>query len=409
MKILMVNKFLYPRGGAESYMLSIGRYLESSGHEVQYFGMYDEKNTVGNEAGEYTANMDFHTGSLKKLFYPFKIIYSFEARRKIGRVLDSMKPDVVHLNNINFQLTPSVIDAAYKRKIPVVWTLHDCQLVCPDHLMYNSDRQTVCEKCVGGSKMHCIKNRCIHSSLAKSIIGTAEAYLYKHKKTYGRVGAFIAPSRFLYGKLLKDNEKLFSGRTYVMHNFVNKRKLQEGAKNSFGFNYIAFAGRLSTEKGTGVLAQTARLLPDVRFVVMGDGPEKKRLEGIDNVTLTGFVSGSELDSCLAFADAIAVPSVCYENCPMSILEARMLSVPAVTMNMGGMAELVENGVTGVLSASADPCDFAAAVSDILSDRKRLDEMKENCRKASQGDMDIAGYCDRLIKIYESLKEGAKNA
>ena len=124
MKILMVNKFLYPRGGAESYMLSIGRHLESSGHEVQYFGMYDEKNTVGNEAGEYTANMDFHTGSLKKLLYPFKIIYSFEARRKIGRVLDSMKPDVVHLNNINFQLTPSVIDAACKRKIPEIGRAH---------------------------------------------------------------------------------------------------------------------------------------------------------------------------------------------------------------------------------------------------------------------------------------------
>ena len=117
MKILMVNKFLYPRGGSESYMLKLGEELSALGHEVEYFGMYDEKNTVGNSLGLYTGNMDFHSTGMSRFLYPFKIIYSKEAYAKIGKVLDDFKPDVVHMNNINFQLTPSIIYAVKEYSI----------------------------------------------------------------------------------------------------------------------------------------------------------------------------------------------------------------------------------------------------------------------------------------------------
>ncbi len=404
MKILLVNKFLYPRGGAESYMLGIGKKLEQLGHEVQYFGMFDEKNTVKNEIGEYTGNMDFHTSSLKKLAYPFKIIYSFEAKKKLGRVLDAFKPDVVHLNNINFQLTPSIIDETKKHGIPVVWTLHDYQLICPAHLLYNVQRNEICEKCVARGKTPCIKNRCIHGSLAKSIIGVAEWRFYRIKKTYKKVDVFISPSKFLYSKLCSDSPELFEGKTEVMHNYVTERKLPEKAKSNFDFPYVVFAGRLSKEKGTDILAKTAKLLPDVKFVVMGDGPERAAFDNIENVVATGFVSGVELDENIAFAKALLLPSVCFENCPMSILEAEMFSVPCVTMNMGGMAELVEDGKTGLLSERADAESFAAAVRDILSDEKRLEAMRENCKEKSGQNLTLDTYCKRLLEIYKTAGE-----
>ena len=104
MKVLLVNKFLYPKGGAETYVLRMGEQLEKMGHEVQYFGMYDEKNTVGNRANAYTPNFDFHTSSWKKIFYPFQIVYSSKARKQIRKVIEDFKPDVVHMNNIHFQL-----------------------------------------------------------------------------------------------------------------------------------------------------------------------------------------------------------------------------------------------------------------------------------------------------------------
>ncbi len=404
MKILMVNKFLYPRGGAESYMLGIGKQLEEMGHEVEYFGMYDEKNTVENKDGLYTQNMDFHTSSLKKLFYPFKIIYSLEAKKKIGKVIDRMKPDVIHLNNINFQLTPSIIDAAKKRGIPVVWTLHDYQLICPAHLLYNAQKNEICEKCVAGGKMPCIKNKCIHGSLVKSIIGVAEWRFYKMKNAYKKVDTFISPSNFLYSKLCADSPRLFEGKTEVLHNYVTERKLSEKAKSNFDFPYVVFAGRLSKEKGTDILAKTAKLLPDVKFVVMGDGPEKAVFDGIENVVAAGFVSGAKLDENIAFAKALLLPSVCFENCPMSILEAEMFSVPCVTMNMGGMAELVEDGKTGVLSKGVDAESFAAAVKDILSDEKRLENMRENCKKKSEKNLTLDTYCKRLLEIYKTVGE-----
>lgn len=108
MKILLVNKFLYPKGGSETYILKLGQILMDHGHEVEYFGLANEKNVVGNHAQSYVTDMDFGKGVMKNLHAPLRIIYSVEARRKIRRVLDDFRPDVIHLNNIQFHLTPSI-------------------------------------------------------------------------------------------------------------------------------------------------------------------------------------------------------------------------------------------------------------------------------------------------------------
>ena len=154
MKILMINKFLYPKGGAETYVLKLGNILKDHGHEVQYFGLDNEKNTVGNAAGAYVSNIDFSQGIRKNLTAPFRIIYSTEARRKLRKVLDSFQPDVVHFNNIQFHLTPSMILEVRKygtetgRKIKMIYTAHDYQFICPSHGLFDTNIQ-VCEKCLG--------------------------------------------------------------------------------------------------------------------------------------------------------------------------------------------------------------------------------------------------------------------
>lgn len=403
MRILMVNKFLYPRGGAESYMLKVGAYFQAQGHTVEYFGMYDARNTVGNHCGISTRNMEFHSTSLKRLLYPFQILYSFEARRKIGRVLDAFRPDVVHMNNINFQLTPAIIDAVKRRNIPLVQTVHDYQMVCPNHLLYDFEAQHVCEKCVGRRKWNCIRHRCIHGSRIKSILGAAEALLYRVRHTYRNVDRYICPSRFLYGKLLAEQPETYRDRAIVLPNFIEKRAKPAQTKRRFPYPYLAFAGRLSEEKGTRVLAETARLLPDVHFVVMGEGPDRAALAGLPNVELTGFLTGAALDEIMAGAEAMVVPSVCFENCPLAILEAQMFGVPSVTMNMGGMAELVRDHETGVLARSTAAEDFAAAVREILSDPAALARMKENCRAAAQRAMTIDRYCKEVLQIYQTVR------
>lgn len=399
MRILMVNKFLYSRGGCENYMLFLGEQLEKMGHEVQYFGMYDEKNTVGNKAGKYTQNMDFHSKGIARFLYPFKIIYSSDSKKKIMQVIEDFKPDIVHMNNINFQLTPSVIYGVKKKGIPLVQTVHDYQMICPNHLLYNFDKNEICEKCLGGSYFNCVKNKCIHNSRVKSIIGAVEAKLYALLGTYKKVDLYISPSYFLEEKLISA-KSFYKGKTKTIHNFIDKNKFVRENKESD--DYIAFAARLSKEKGVELLAETAKLLPEYTFMVAGDGPDKNLLENIDKVKLVGFLSGDKLTSFMANAKAFIVPSIWYENCPLSILEAECMGVPVVTMNNGGMAELIKDGETGILVNEPTPEGLATALRRALENGEYYDDLIQKCKKAKESILSVEEYADILIKEYKKL-------
>ena len=380
-------------------MLFLGEQLKKLGHEIEYFGMYDENNSVGNSAGLYTQNMDFHSKGIGRFLYPFKIIYSFEAKRKLIKVIDNFKPDIIHMNNINFQLTPSVIYGAKKRGIPVVQTVHDYQMICPNHLLYNFDENVICEKCIEGTYLNCIKNKCIHNSRVKSIIGAIEAKLHSLLKTYKKVDLFICPSKFLEEKLLSANE-LYKGRTKTIHNFINKNKFTD-ADEKFE-DYIGFAGRLSKEKGVEYLAKAAKLLPEYTFMVAGSGPDEDILKGIENVKLTGFLTGEKLIEFMGKAKLLIVPSIWYENCPLSILESQSMGVPVVTMNNGGMAELVKDGITGILIEETTPEGIASRLRQTLENENYYNTLRENCKKEKDKILSVETYCDSLVKEYEKL-------
>ncbi len=399
MKILMVNKFLYPRGGSESYMLYLAEHLKNTGHEVEFFGMFDENNTVGNSVGMYTQNMDFHSKGLARFLYPFKIIFSFEAKRKIMQVIDDFKPDIVHMNNINFQLTPSIIYGVKKKGVPLVQTVHDYQMICPNHLLYNFDKNIPCEKCINGSYINCIKNKCIHGSTVKSIIGVIEGKLYSLLKTYKKVDLFVCPSTFLENKILSAKE-YFKGKTKTIHNFIDKEKFKDTNRKTD--SYIVFVGRLSKEKGIENIAGAAKLLPQYKFVVVGSGPDEDMLKDIPNITLAGFLTGNELTELMGKAKVLLLPSVCYENCPLSILEAHSMGVPVVTMNSGGMAELVKDGITGTLVNEPTPEGVALKLKETLENDDYYNSIKENCKKEKESILSVKTYADVLIKEYEKL-------
>ncbi|MCL2129466.1 MAG: glycosyltransferase, partial [Treponema sp.] len=267
MKILMVHKFLYETGGAETYMLRLGEHLQSIGHQVQYFGMEEERNIAGNKWNILTKNVNFHKKSLETLLYPFKIIYSIEARRKMKRLLRLFKPDIVHMNNINYQLTPSIIYEVKKNNIPIVMTAHDYQCICPSHSLYQAENAVICEKCISSGFSQCIKNNCIHGSKLRSILGCIESILYHSLKTYSLIDKIICPSAFLETKLL--TKEVFRGKTITMHNFIQK---VEKAKNIQKGNYVLYFGRYSREKGISTLLEACRRIPEIQFVFAGGGP-----------------------------------------------------------------------------------------------------------------------------------------
>ncbi len=402
MKILMINKFLYPKGGAETYFLKIGKYFEEMGNEVQYFGMFDEKNTVGNKANQYTSKMDFHTKGIDKMKYPFKIIYSTEARRKIRKVIEEMRPDIIHLNNINFQITPSIIDEINKFKMPVVQTVHDYQMLCPNHLLFDIHNKVPCEKCLTESKWNCTKYNCIHYSKLKSIIGSLEAILYNSKNTYSKVDYYICPSKFMENKL--NTNKVYHGKTETIHNFIDivgeKKKVSKD-------DYVLYFGRLSEEKGLERFIESCKRLPHIKFIIAGTGPMEELCKNIDNVEFVGFKSGEELDDLISKALFSVYPSIWYENCPLSILESQSLGTPVIASNLGGIPELVEDGETGVILSEVTVDELTKQINDLYNNKELLKEMSNNCLDKREKMISLQDYCEKTMRIYKNLLKGRK--
>ena len=398
MKILMINKFLHPNGGSETYIFRLGDYLKSQGHEVQYFGMEHAGRCVGNRVNAYTSDMDFHGGSkLSKLTYPIKTIYSSEARKKLRLVLEDFRPDVCHLNNFNYQLTPSILleIAKWKREghpCRVVYTAHDLQLVCPNHMCSNPNTGENCEKCLGGHFLNCTKGKCIHGSLAKSAVGTLEAVLWNGCGVYKNIDVIICCSEFLKTKM--DTNPLFAGKTVAMHNFVDRISYEKAEKK----DYVLYFGRFSREKGIDTLIQVCKALPEIPFIFAGTGPLEEEIAGVPNIRNVGFQRGKALETLIREARFSVYPSEWYENCPFSVMESQMYGTPVLGANIGGIPELIEPGKTGELFESGNATQLKEKIQALWENRELTDRYSENCADVRFDD--VARYTEKLMKLYK---------
>ena len=400
MKILMVNKFLYPNGGSETYIFKLGDHLISQGHEVQYFGMEHEGRCVGNAVNVYTSNMDFHNASkLNKLKYIIKTIYSLEARRKIRLVLNDFQPDIIHLNNFNYQLTPSIIlevikwRKAEKFKCKIVFTAHDYQLICPNHMLNNPNTRMNCEKCLGGHYFNCLRGKCIHGSTLKSVIGMIEAIFWNLNGAYKYIDTIICCSHFMKTKL--DSNAMFEKKTVVMHNFIDRVEWKDIKKK----DYILYFGRFSEEKGIGTLIEVCKAFPNINFIFAGTGPLEKRLESISNIKNVGFKKDKELEILIREARFSIYPSEWYENGPFSVMESQMFGTPVLGSNIGGIPELIKIGKTGELFESGNMKDLKSKIKLLCEDQDLIDQYTQNC-KSIQFDT-ISQYTEKLIKLYQA--------
>lgn len=397
MRVLLINKFLFPNGGSETYIFKLGDYLESIGHEVQYFGMEHEGRCVGNRVNAYTTDMDFHGGSkIAKLTYPLKTIYSIEARKKLRLVLDDFQPDVCHLNNFNYQLTPSILLEIHKwqregHRCRVVFTAHDYQLVCPNHMLNNPNIGVNCEKCLGGHFINCTKGRCIHGSLAKSAVGTAEGYFWKWMGAYGYIDTMICCSEFLKNKL--DSNLLFAGKTVALHNFVDEVQQLNTQKQ----DYVLYFGRFSKEKGIETFLKACKELPEIQFVFAGTGPLEHELEGYPNIRNVGFQSGKELENLIRQARFSVYPSEWYENCPFSVMESQLYGTPVLGANIGGIPELISDGISGELFTSGNAEELKFKIQRLWQNIELTEKYAENCVQISFDT--VAGYASKLLKFY----------
>lgn len=401
MKILMINKFLYPKGGAETYVFKLGKILEEHGDEVQYFGLADEKNIVGNHIGAFVKSKDFQNGIMKNLAAPISIIYSREARKQIRKVLDDFQPDVVHLNNIQFHLTPSIIleTERYRKStgsnLKIIYTAHDYQLICPSHGLFDNNVH-VCERCLRGNYIHCLKTKCVKNSYAKSFLGMLDGYTWALSDAYTYIDKIICPSFFMKEKL--DLQKRFAQKTVALHNFVDNVMPKIVEKE----NYVLEFGKLCRDKGTNTLLQVCKRMPEVKFLFAGYGPAENEIKSISNAEYVGFKTGEELELLIRKALLSVYPSEWYENCPFSVIESQIYQTPVIGSRMGGIPELIQEGRTGELFAAGNIEELEEKLRKILETPGLLQEYTKNCQK--QVFETSESYYRKLIEIYGGNNE-----
>lgn len=342
MKILQINKFLYPMGGAETYMFKLSEALSASGHTVKFWGMAHEKNIVDDEYNSFISQIDYNKiSTLEKITSSISTIYSIESVKKINRFLDQWLPDIVHIHNYNFQITPSILKVFKSRNIKVVQTIHDSQMVCPYHRLYNFQRETTCTKCVTGSFSNCIKDRCFDNSVFKSVIGAAESYLYHGLDYYNKyIDHYISPSLFLKELVQKRVNKPI----VVIPNFVDEL-LPDNELLSNKDSYYLYYGRVSKEKGIADIVTIFDSL-NLPLYIVGNGDAVADIKESKYITYLGPKYGEELFSLIAKAKYVIQPSKWFENCPMTIIESFSLGIPVIGADHSGFLELISNDITG---------------------------------------------------------------
>jgi glycosyltransferase involved in cell wall biosynthesis len=403
MRILQVNKFFYLKGGSERYFFDLCDLLEDRGHEVGHFSMQHPRNRPSYQSPYFVSSIDLNApmNLIDGARAALRILYSSEAKRKIGDLLDTFKPDIVHFHNITRQISPSVVDAVRRRSIPMVQTLHDLSLVCPAHSFFVDGRP--CEDCAGGAYWHAIPKKCIDGFLRSSLLGAAEAYLHSWIGIYGKIRRFIAPSLFLKSKV--SSIGWVASKTVHLPYFIPPAP-DYTARND---HYVLFAGRISREKGVGNLIEGAARLKSIRFVIAGEGPQLADYRdyvtrsGLSNVEFVGYAQGGTLERLLEGCSCVVVPSRSYENLPLSILEAFARGKPVVASDCGGIPELVKDGVTGYVFRPDDPVSLAEAIAELTSEESHRAEMGRHARDLAGTDYSPGFHYEKLLKIYEEAQ------
>ena len=427
MKILLVNKFHYRKGGAETYYLTVGSELERMGHEVAYFSMKHPNNLPCKWDKYFVTQREYNDvkNPLSAVRDGIALIYSPEAKRNFQALCEEFRPDVVHLNNVHRQITLSILDAPYLKEhhVPVVYTAHDYVTICPGYLMLDGEGR-VCDACLeDGKYRHCIENRCVKGSRAKSALAALEASFNRSHHSNERIDRVIAPSRFMRSKLIEGGWP--EGKVLALQNFADDAILARasGVANDVTDRespYLLFFGRLSAEKGVDVLLRAfdaaAPSLPrDMRLIVVGDGPDAAEfrelavsLDSAPRIEFAGYQTGDALQIYVERASLAIASSRWRENMPYSIVEAFAAGTPVVGARIGGIPELVANGVTGFACEPGDVATMADAMvrgAEAFLDAPVYVRMQESCRAYVRENCSRDKFMDQLVELYEEAVNG----
>jgi glycosyltransferase involved in cell wall biosynthesis len=365
MRILEINKFNHVRGGADKHFVDLVELLEKNGNEVAVFAMNHPENNSSKWSEYFVSRVDYEKGSFfNKLKGMFRIFWSPEAKRKIARLLDEFRPEVVHIHNIYHQISPSILPEIKKRKIPVVMTVHDWKLICPNYLL--NCETPYCKKCVAGKYWHCVAKKCVKNSYLKSLVSVLELQLHRWLRVYDRnVDHYITPSNFVKNVLVEAgfSEKKIS----VLPHFIetNRRGL---TSTGSGASYALYVGRVSKEKGADELIDIFSKL-SANLVLAGSKDASFLIsDGQNNIRYVGFRSPKEIGILMQNAYCVVSASRLPETFGLIALEAIASQKPFVGYRTGAYGEIVQDGKNGFLAENRE--ELEARIKSIFENSGR---------------------------------------
>lgn len=405
MKILLVNKYFYLKGGSEAVFFDTARLLKDKGHDMIYFSMDHPLNRTCSQSEYFVSRVDYN--ETKKLSQKFKasknLIYSFEAKKKFEALIEKERPDIIHLHNIYHQISPSILSVCRKYKLPTVMSLHDYKLVCPIYTLFTDGH--LCEKCLNKKYYWCWFKKCTRGSYIQSFLNATEMYIH-HKllNIYDQVDVFVSPSLFLMKKL---REAGFRGKIVLIPHFVWVNDFVPSS--TCEENVILYFGRLSAEKGIFTLLEALKG-QKVRCHIIGSGPLKHELEnkihscGINNVTLSVHKPWENMMDMLRRALFVILPSEWYENSPRVIYEAFAMGKPVIGSRTGGIPELVKDHQTGLTFTPGDASDLREKISQLWQNQEWVIKMGRNARNFVEDNFGPESYYEKLMELYTHMKE-----
>lgn len=405
MKILLINKFHYLRGGCERHVFDLAASLEKEGYRVIHFSMQDSRNFRSVEEKYFIEKVEFDKFSFRSIG---KIFYNRDAVHRLKRLIAEEKPDIAHLHNFAHHFSPAIISLLKKNNIPMVQTLHDYKMICPNYRLYN--QKGICESCRGEKYYNCVRYKCLKNSYPKSILAMLEAYWSRFLGTYEKIDLFIAPSRYMRDTCIRFG--ISGNRIRVMCNAVSQSISNQSSSSNTNHlgSYILYFGRLSHEKGVDILVQAMSEIENKNLClkIAGVGPDQKEIRDLiekhdlsNRVEMLGFKSGQDLADLISGARAIVMPSVWPENMPYSLLEAMENSKTVIVSDIGGMKELIESGKNGFYFKMGDPFDLAKKINE-LNDFD-LNKIGANAKK-TVAELTLSRYARDISKFYKDLNK-----
>lgn len=407
MNILIANWTWYPSGGDWTYIENMCSLYEERGHRVIPFSMNDDRNIQTEYSEYFIENINYKELNKNRnlntaLNVLKKSIYSTEASKNLEKLLQKVKIDLAHINLIHHFITPAILKVLKNHGIPIIWTLHDYTILCPESTFMSGDQ--VCEKCKGGKFYECAVNQCKKGSFMASSMAALENYVHKYLNYYSYTDHYICPSVFLYEKYKSYGffpEKLIQ----IYHSYSFIPPVSEESQGQA--RYIIYVGRLEKIKGIYTLLEAMKNNPYIRLKIVGDGAEEKKLHNfksehsLNNVEFLGKKLKKDILNLIRRAEFLVCPSQCYEILSFSIIEAMLMGKPVIGANIGGIPETVIHNKTGLLFESGNSAELAEKISSLYNSNE-LNTMGEQAKKHINKIIDPQRHFEALKKIIPQL-------